>query len=118
MNGRIPDKVRLQHILDAITNIENFSAGKAKEHLYSDLMYRASIERQLEIIGEASNYLSPELKLEHAHVPWRKIAGFRNFIVHEYFGLDLELVWGVVQENIPQFKTDVLKILEGMNADK
>jgi uncharacterized protein with HEPN domain len=49
MNGRIPDKVRLQHILDAITNIENFSAGKTKDHLYSDLMYRSSIERNLKM---------------------------------------------------------------------
>jgi uncharacterized protein with HEPN domain len=118
MNGRIPDKVRLQHILDAITNIENFSAGKTKDHLYSDLMYRSSIERQLEIIGEASNYLSPETKLENAHVPWRKITGFRNFIVHEYFGLDLELVWGILQDNIPQLKMDVLKIVENIDAGK
>jgi uncharacterized protein with HEPN domain len=58
MNGRIPDKVRLQHILDAITNIENFSAGKTKDHLYSDLMYRASIERQLEIGCHTGKYSS------------------------------------------------------------
>ena len=112
MTGKIPDKVRLQHFLDAIQNIENFSSDKTKDDFYNDLMYRFSVERQLEIIGEATNNISSSLQELHPNVPWQKIISFRNFLAHEYFGLDLELIWGIVTDNLPQLKKDVQKIVE------
>ncbi|HEY8689173.1 MAG TPA: DUF86 domain-containing protein [Chitinophagaceae bacterium] len=112
MKGKIPDKIRLYHILDAIRNIENFSANKTKEDLYNNLMYRFSVERQLEIIGEAANNLSPSICHLHCDIPWEKIISFRNLLAHEYFGLDLELIWGIINENIPQLKIDIQRILK------
>jgi uncharacterized protein with HEPN domain len=111
MKGKISDEIRLKHILDAINFIETFSTGKSKDDLYNNFMYRFSIERQLEIIGEAANNLSPQLLQKHSDIPWQQIISFRNFIVHEYFGLDLELVWDVVTNHIPPFKNQVEKIL-------
>ncbi len=111
MKGEKTDEIRLRHILDAILFIEEFSTGKTKENIYTDLMYRFSIERQLEIIGEASNNLSRSLKSRYKDVPWPQIISFRNFIIHEYFGLDLDLVWNVVVVHIPPFKIQVQKIL-------
>lgn len=111
MTGKIPDKIRLQHILDAIQNIENFSSNKTKEDFYNDLMYRFSVERQLEIIGEAANNISPLLQTSYPQIPWEKIISFRNLLAHEYFGLDLELVWGIVNENMPGLKTEIVDIL-------
>ncbi len=111
MKGKIPDKVRLQHILDAIQYIEKFSLNKTREDFNNDLMYRFSVERQLEIIGEAANNLSSSLQQLHAQVPWQKIISFRNFLIHEYFGLDLDLVWSIVTDNLPQLKKDIENIL-------
>jgi uncharacterized protein with HEPN domain len=111
MKGIKSDEIRLRHILDAISFIEKFSLAKQKDDLYEDYMYRFSIERQLEIIGEAANNLSPTLKEKYENVPWPQIISFRNFIVHEYFGLDLELVWAVLVIHLPPFKAQVEEIL-------
>jgi uncharacterized protein with HEPN domain len=111
MKGIVSDEIRLRHILDAIHFIETFSAGKLKEDLFNNFMYRFSIERQLEIIGEAANNLSPELLDKYPGIPLPQIISFRNFIVHEYFGLDLELVWDIIVNHIPLFKEQVQKIL-------
>lgn len=112
MKGKLSDEVRLHHILEAISFIEKFSSGKSKNDLFTDFMYRFSIERQLEIIGEAANNLSVATRSENPDVPWLQIISFRNFIVHEYFGLDLELVWSVIEKHIPDFKIQIHTILK------
>ena len=117
MKEKKSDEVRLRHILDAINFINTFSVGKSKGDLYKDYMYRFSVERQLEIIGEAANNLSPELLKKYNNVPWPQIISFRNFIVHEYFGLDLELIWGVIVNNIPSLKLQIEKILSEITTD-
>lgn len=106
------DKARLLHITEAIHYIETFIEGKVKDDLYNDPMLRFAIERQLEIIGEAANHLSDELKLTNPEIEWRKVIAFRNFIVHEYFGIDLELVWDIVANKIPPLKM----VVERMSA--
>ena len=111
MKGEKADEIRLQHILDAIGYIEKFSHGKEKDDLYTDAMYRFSVERQLEIIGEAANNLSATLISKYKDVPWPQIISFRNFIVHEYFGLDLDLVWNIIFVHIPPFKMQIETIL-------
>ncbi len=80
MKGRIPDKNRLLHILNATQNIESFSLYKTKQDFYDDLMFRFSVERQLEIIGEAANNLSASLQTSYADIPWDKIIFFRKFV--------------------------------------
>lgn len=105
------DEARLRHILDAISFIEQFSDGKQKDDLFNNFMYRFSIERQLEIIGEAANNLSANIRHQYTDVPWPQIISFRNFIVHEYFGLDLNLIWSVVVNHLPPFKIQIQKIL-------
>lgn len=112
MKNNLSDEIRLRHILDSIKNIENFSSGRSKEDLYDNLMYRSSIERQLEIIGEAANNLTASIYSIHSHIPWQKIISFRNFIAHEYFGLDLELIWDVITNKIPDLKSQIEEILQ------
>ena len=116
MKGKPGDEIRLRHILEAILHIENFSTGKAKDSLYSEPMYRFSVERQLEVIGEAANNLSKELQAEYSSIPWPKIISFRNFIVHEYFGIDLELIWDILINNIPVLKSEVRQILQNISS--
>ena len=79
-------------------------------------MYRFSIERQLEIIGEAANNLSAGLKNKCADIPWKKIISFRNFLAQEYFGIDLELVWGIIESQIPVLKKDIEKVLQQIST--
>jgi len=111
MKGKPGDEIRLRHILEAILYIENFSIGKSKNDLYSEPVYRFSVERQLEIIGEAANHISAELREQYSGIPWPKIISFRNFLSHEYFGTDLELVWDIIVNNVPVLKNDIEKIL-------
>ena len=117
MKGKLSDETRLRHILEAINFIEGFSTGKSRADLDTDFMYLFSIERQLEIIGEAANNLSAVLKSDYSEVPWLQIISFRNFIVHEYFGLDLELVWTVIKKHIPEFKIQIQSILKNLKTN-
>jgi uncharacterized protein with HEPN domain len=109
------DKARLLHILDAINYIESFLEGKTKHDFLNELQLRFAIERQLEIIGEAANHLSESLKNENQEIEWRKIVAFRNFLIHEYFGVDLELLWGITQNNLEDLKLVVSKMVSKYN---
>lgn len=74
-------------------------------------MLRFAIERQLEIIGEAANHLSDNIKSTHSEIEWCKVVALRNFVAHEYFGIDLELVWDIVVHKIPPLENTVSQIL-------
>lgn len=100
------------HILTALEHIEDFIRDRTKQALYDDIMFRSAVERQLEIIGEAANRLSPDLKAERSEVEWQNIVGFRNFIIHEYFGVDLELVWDIVTTKLAPLKEAVVDLID------
>jgi uncharacterized protein with HEPN domain len=82
MHGKAGDKARLKHIQQAIAYIEEFIENKSRKDLDNDPKLRFAIERQFEIIGEASNHLSEELRNKAHNIDWRAVVGFRNFIVH------------------------------------
>lgn len=111
MKKPLDDEARLRHILQAIDYVEEFMEGKTKNDLYTEPMLRFAVERQLEIIGEAANRLSDQLKAGYPETEWRKIVAFRNFVVHEYFGIDLNLVWDIVQTKIKPLRAAILTIL-------
>ncbi len=105
------DRIRLLHIQEAIAYIEKFVQNKSKEDIYDDALMRFAVERQLEIIGEASNNLTSSIKERFPEIEWKRVIGFRNFLAHEYFGVDLELVWDIVETKIPPLKTVIEKML-------
>jgi uncharacterized protein with HEPN domain len=78
--------------------------------------WQDAVIRQLEIIGEATKRLSETLRSEHADVPWRRIAGLRDVLIHDYMGVDLDAVWEVTQTNLPLLKSRVLAILEALGS--
>ena len=112
MRGKIGDKERLAHILDAITEIEAYTANiELKDFLANSMMRFASI-KQIEIIGEAANYITPETKALFTEIQWKQIVGMRHILIHEYFGIDESLVWQVITQDIPRLKIAITKISE------
>ena len=106
------DKVYLWHILDAIENIERFMDGLEKPEFIKDTLVHSAVIRQLEIIGEAVKNLSFGLRKSHQDIPWRDIAGLRDKLIHEYFGVDLSLVWIIAVRDLPKLKTPIKGILK------
>jgi len=100
----------LRDILDRITRIERYIAG-GKEAFLADTLIQDGIIRNFEVIGEAAKHLSNEVKEKYPHVPWKEIAGMRDKMIHDYLGVDLELVWKIATEKLPELKNTVEKIL-------
>lgn len=112
MQDRLGDKVRLLHIIDAITEIENYIQNtNLDDFVKNSMMFNATL-RQLEIIGEASNRLSEKIILNNPEIPWARIIGLRNLVIHEYFGIDDFTIWNVIKINIPDLKIKIYEILE------
>ena len=110
MNAKISDSVRVLHILDAIKEIENYIQGADKDTFVNNSMMFNATLHQLEIIGEAANGLSDGFIVNHPDIPWARIIGLRNLIVHEYFGVDDQTIWSIVTINIPQLKQYLSKL--------
>ena len=92
--------VYLRHIQDAILKINAYTEGGKKE-FFSNPMIQDDVVRNLEIIREAAGNLSSSFRKSHSKVPWRQITAMRNVLAHEYFGVDLDIVWKVVSKRLP-----------------
>jgi uncharacterized protein with HEPN domain len=110
------DVVYPRHIVDAIEKIETYVAVGHDVFLAQSHWHDAAI-RQLEIIGEAAKRLSQDLRDQYAHVPWRRITGLRDVLIHDCMGVDLEAVWEVTQENLLDLKRSVEAILKQLGDD-
>lgn len=106
------DKAYLQHILDAISNMEKFIEGVTKEDFLHNVEKQYAVLRGLEIIGEAAKNISRELKKKYPHVPWKEIAGMRDKLIHQYFGVNLDLVWETLKTKLPELKNQILIMLK------
>ena len=109
---RPSDKQRLEHILDAIELVQRSTTGIGLEQFEADFILHTAVLKWVEIIGESSYYIDRTLKSLHGEVEWRKIEGMRHVLVHEYFGVDIQMVWNVVQNFIPKLKIDIENILK------
>jgi uncharacterized protein with HEPN domain len=111
MKGKISDKERINPILDAISNIEDFTHNITFEQYMDDLKLRLAIAKLFEIIGEAVASISEVTKRNHPDIEWTIIKSVRNILVHEYFGIDYKVIWYSIQENIPTLKNRLQEIL-------
>lgn len=117
MPDKFGDKVRLTHLADAISALEKYTDGISQEQFLADFMRSDACIRQLEIIGEASNHLSEALIAASPSVGWAQIVGLRNIIAHEYFGVDLHLIWRIIQFYVPVLKEHVHTLLDRQDND-
>jgi uncharacterized protein with HEPN domain len=104
------DDVYLRHILDAITAIERY-VSVGRDAFMSTSHWQDAVIRQLEIIGEATKQLSQSLRLQHPEIPWRRLAGLRDVLIHNYMGVDVTAVWEITQRDLPPLKAQVEAIL-------
>jgi len=106
------DNNYLEHILDAIDLIEDFLDDMDLESFKNNKMASAAVVRELEIIGEASNNLSEKFKRENPNMPLRDAIDMRNFLIHEYFGVDINIVWRTCKEDLPMLKEFIKEHLQ------
>jgi uncharacterized protein with HEPN domain len=92
-------------MLDAMTRIKKFSKGLNQEEFIKNEMVQSAVVRQLEIIGEAVKRISDKTKRDHPEIPWRRIAGMRDRLIHRYFDVDFDEVWKVVEDDLPRLES-------------
>ncbi len=103
-------KIFIQHVLERIERIERFSVGLSKETFIEDELKNSAIIRQPEIIGEAVKNLPLAFTEKYPLVSWKEIAGTRDKIIHRYFGVDLKVVWRILEKDLPILKEQIQKI--------
>ena len=110
MSSRKPN-LYLQDILQACDDILDFTKTvRSGDELQNDRRTFLAVIRSLEIIGEAARQMPRSFKDKHPEIPWREVASLRNVIAHEYFGLDLDIIWDVIQTQIPALSEQVRQI--------
>ncbi len=102
----------IQDILLSIQEVEEFTDGMDFEEFVSDRKTVNAVIRSLEVMGEAAKKIPPEIRNRYPEIPWKYIAGMRDKLIHEYHGVDLEIVWEVINKEIPPLKPEFEKILE------
>jgi len=107
------DRVRLQHMVDAIDAAAGFVEGRSRVDLDTDLMLVFSLVRAVEIVGEAASKVSAAGRAELPEVPWSSIVGMRNRLVHAYFDVDLEILWSTLKQALPTLRSQLLSKLAG-----
>ena len=102
----------LYDILEAEKRIEKYTKGFTLAKLNKNPLVLDGVVRNLEIIGEAVKNIPPQVKEKHPEIEWRKIAGLRDILAHEYFGVDVEVIWDIVENKLPDLKVQVKHILK------
>ena len=95
------DPSRLHDMLDAARKALSFVEGRSRPDLDSDEMLALALVRLLKVMGEAARFVPDEIKTEHPEIQWREIAATRNRLIHGYFSVDLDIVWSIVQNDLP-----------------
>ncbi len=112
------DPTRLKHMLDASKKAVAFTKNRKRSDLNSDEMLALAIIRLLEIIGEAAKAVSTELKAQYPEIPWRPIAGTRDRLIHGYFNVDMDIVWMIVTNDLPDLIKNLEKIPQTSQAQE
>jgi hypothetical protein len=105
------DLIYINHIQDCITQIKSYTQNLTKNDFLSNRLIQDAVIRNFEIIGEATKNLNIEFRVKYSAVEWKKIAGLRDKLIHDYIGVDMWAVWGVVESILPEFEKQIAEIL-------
>jgi len=112
-------RIYLNDILESIRRIEKYTKNLTFEEFKENELIQDAVLRNLEVIGEAVKKIPDEIKNRKPEIEWRKIAGFRDVLIHSYFKVDVEIVWDVIKNKIPSLKRNVKEIIsEIRNQDE
>ena len=98
-------------ILDSINKIEKFLEGYTFESFNNDEKTQYAVVRGLEIIGEASKKIPQDIRKLYTDIPWREMAGMRDILIHDYFGVDTKVIWKTASLDLPHLKTNIQKVI-------
>jgi len=108
----------VQDILDSISETKEFTAGFSFEDFRNDRKTQNAVIRSIEVMGEAAKKIPPSLRRKHAGVPWQKMSGMRDKLIHEYSGVDMEIVWQAIKEELPAVKPLIARVLKELEHKK
>lgn len=110
--------IYLTHIQECISKIKQYTQGINENEFLNNSLVQDAVIRNLEIIGEATKHLNQDFRTKHPQVAWKKVAGMRDKLIHDYIGVDLWAVWGVVDKVIPDFEKQISAIIQKEKEDK
>ncbi|MBI5474509.1 MAG: DUF86 domain-containing protein [Ignavibacteriae bacterium] len=105
------DRIYLTHIVQSVAAIREFTENMNLDQFLADLKTQDAVMRRLEIIGEATKRVSEAFRQQHSEVPWKKMAGMRDKLIHDYMGIDLTTVWTAAKTSIPELEEDLRKLI-------
>ena len=103
--------VFLRHIFDSIGCIDSYTERKSEEEFLDSIEMQDAVMRRLAIIGEAAKNIPAGLREKHKSIDWKAIIGLKNVLVHEYFGVDNEVIWHIVKDDLPRLKAEIAEML-------
>jgi len=106
------DRLYLIHISECIERIDSYTKGIDKQEFANSTLIQDAVIRNLQILAESTQRLSDEIKEKESAIDWFEIAGFRNVLVHDYLGVDIERVWNILQKDLPTLKKAIQKMLK------
>ncbi|OUC15043.1 MAG: hypothetical protein B0A82_08965 [Alkalinema sp. CACIAM 70d] len=111
-------RVYLLHILEETTYLLETCEGLNKQDILNNATFQRSFVRSLEVIGEATKNLPEDFRQRHPHIPWRRMAGMRDKLIHDYFGVDYDIVWDVVVHQIPELHDQIETLIQRIQINE
>jgi len=109
--------IRIQHMRDAAREVVEFTTGKKREDLDEDQMLLRALSMSTGIIGEAAAQVDPDIRNKYEDIPWKQVVGMRNFLFHEYFRVDPDILWDTATKSIPPLIPQLDSLLSELQSD-